>query len=342
MDRVHNYDALRLWAAVAVIFSHGFLIAEGTEDREPLQMLTGEILGIYGVFTFFVLSGYLITQSRRRSRSTLDFLWRRAVRIVPAYVVSVIVAVLVLSPPYADGGVRSFVAEPGTWRLIAQALCFELDVVYSERVVFYASTESLGSVVNGVFWTIRVELALYVVVALLHLLRLLNLYTALLIALASTIAFATRQYPSEWWPAFFGLPGFFAGAALEFAPERLRTSGRLALAFVACTIVAGVLGHVDRLFPLLAAQPLVWLGCARAPGLGNWARFGDLSYGVYVFGWPLQQVVRAFVGTGASGWTFFLWCLPPVLLTGWCSWRFVERPALRLKRVWSKAAGRPS
>src|SRR5437660_7081331 len=63
--RRNNFDALRLIAALSVVFSHSFLIAEGSEANEPFIWLTGNqcILGLVGVFVFFVISGYLVTES---------------------------------------------------------------------------------------------------------------------------------------------------------------------------------------------------------------------------------------------------------------------------------------
>src|SRR6478609_6745402 len=67
--RANNFDALRLIAALSVVFSHSFLIAEGSEADEPFIWLTGKqcILGLVGVFVFFVISGYLVTESWCRS-----------------------------------------------------------------------------------------------------------------------------------------------------------------------------------------------------------------------------------------------------------------------------------
>ena len=65
MERHNNFDLLRLVAALSVIFSHAFLLAENSQDHDPLMLLTGgqAILGLAGVFVFFTISGYLITQS---------------------------------------------------------------------------------------------------------------------------------------------------------------------------------------------------------------------------------------------------------------------------------------
>ena len=79
MERQNNFDALRLVAAAAVVFSHSFLIAEGTQDHEPLIWLTGNqsILGLVGVFVFFAISGFLVTQSFEQTGDAWRFLAKR-------------------------------------------------------------------------------------------------------------------------------------------------------------------------------------------------------------------------------------------------------------------------
>jgi peptidoglycan/LPS O-acetylase OafA/YrhL len=88
--RVNNFDALRLVAAICVIFSHAFLIAEGNQEHEPLILLTGRqsILGLAGVFVFFAISGFLVTQSYETTGSPLRYLAKRALRICPSPIIS--------------------------------------------------------------------------------------------------------------------------------------------------------------------------------------------------------------------------------------------------------------
>src|SRR5205085_1864808 len=82
VDRHNNFDLLRLLAAASVIFSHAFLLAENSQDHDPLMMLTGQtVLGVVGVFVFFTISGYLITQSFEMTRSPVVFLAKRGLRI---------------------------------------------------------------------------------------------------------------------------------------------------------------------------------------------------------------------------------------------------------------------
>jgi hypothetical protein len=85
VERHNNFDLLRLIAAVSVIFSHAFLLAENSQDHDPLMMLTGgqTVLGVVGVFVSFTISGYLVTQSFDTTGSPLVFLAKRALRVFP-------------------------------------------------------------------------------------------------------------------------------------------------------------------------------------------------------------------------------------------------------------------
>ncbi len=104
MERANNFDALRLFAAVSVIFSHAFLIADGTQNNEPLILLTGNqaIFGLAGVFVFFAISGFLVTQSFEHTANPLHFLAKRVLRIFPGLFVATLVSAFVLGPIVTD------------------------------------------------------------------------------------------------------------------------------------------------------------------------------------------------------------------------------------------------
>src|SRR5437763_14304960 len=100
LERHNNFDLLRLLAALSVIFSHAFLLAENSQDHDPLMILTGgqAILGLCGVFMFFTISGYLISQSFEATRSPLVFLVKRALRIFPGLIACLAACVFVIGP----------------------------------------------------------------------------------------------------------------------------------------------------------------------------------------------------------------------------------------------------
>src|SRR6266566_9247257 len=112
--RANNFDALRLLAALSVVFSHSFLIAEGSEAREPFVWLTGSqcILGLVGVFVFFIISGYLVTESYCRHPAPGRFAVRRALRIYPGLLANVLICALLIGPIVSALPVGAYLAAP--------------------------------------------------------------------------------------------------------------------------------------------------------------------------------------------------------------------------------------
>src|SRR3954466_11234466 len=100
VERHNNFDLLRLLAALSVIFSHAFLLAENSQDHDPLMLLTGgqAILGIIGVFVFFTISGYLVSQSFVATGEPLVFMAKRALRIFPGLLACLLVCVFLVGP----------------------------------------------------------------------------------------------------------------------------------------------------------------------------------------------------------------------------------------------------
>src|SRR5271170_4947950 len=120
MERRNNFDALRLVAAVSVIFSHSFFIAEGTQRHEWLIRLTGNqcILGLTGVFVFFAISGFLVTQSFEETGDPWRFLAKRALRIFPGLFVATLLSAFVLAPLVTTLWPSAFLGRPEPYEYV--------------------------------------------------------------------------------------------------------------------------------------------------------------------------------------------------------------------------------
>src|SRR5579884_3235028 len=187
-ERANNFDALRLFAALAVVFSHSFLIAEGSEASEPFVRLTGNqcVLGLVGVFVFFVISGYLVTESWCRRPAPLRFATRRLLRIYPGLAVNALVSALLLGPLVTGMSLGAYLASPELGKFFAHILTLNPGPLQLPGVLF--AKNSVGLLVNGSLWTLRYEVMMYGLVLLLGIAGLLRPWVAVLLTLAGIAA----------------------------------------------------------------------------------------------------------------------------------------------------------
>jgi peptidoglycan/LPS O-acetylase OafA/YrhL len=330
MPHYKNFDTLRLIAASSVIFSHSFLIADGHERNEPFVGTLGHILGVYGVYIFFILSGLLVTQSMFSSGSIASFSLKRSTRIYPGFFVCNVLTISFAVAFFYHGSVFRFLAESGEETL--QVFAFVRDGIYYNGLEIYPSQSYIGTILNGSLWTIRQELVCYIAVGVLFYFRILNIRTAAMLVLVGLV----MRYFNIWGfnkftgGLIFVAPSFFSGIILYFFLKRHQPSGRVA---VACLVLLGLSAYfklLDYSFPLIGAYLIAYLGTSAPFKLGNAARFGDLSYGTYLYGWPVEQLVRFYLGEGAHWWAIFCMSLPLALALGFVSWHLIEKPAMRL------------
>lgn len=310
--RLNSFDLLRLLAATAVILHHVAPLSGA-----PALRLFSTDFGELGVGVFFVISGYLVTASWRRAPELGAFLKKRILRIEPALVVSLALTALVLGALVTTLPLADYFRTPQVWLYVLRnALLYP--VTYELPGVF--TRNPLPDTVNGSLWTLRLEFSCYLLVAALGVARLLTPRVVAGLAIVAGALFVV----------------------LHIARPDLGATGILRLVDIAALngflfLAGGFLHLRDRPVPIWAAvllAPLLltpaWifglpalvvvLGSLRSVRLP-----GDISYGLYIYAFPLQQVlathsqltfVTAFAATA------------PVAVA---SWFLVEKPALRLK-----------
>lgn len=323
--RAANFDVLRLVAATSVIFSHSFMIAEGHENNEPFVQWLGQgnIVGLYGVFVFFVISGYLITGSWYCS-SPAGYLLKRCARIFPgliacAFLVSIVAYVmagLVLGEPMAlYETVRYFARTVLLYNTAGSRIA---GLTFSEL--------PRGGILNGSLWTIGPEFLCYLALGVAGLAGVLSAPFAA-IAFAASLATKESGEPSR---LEFLMCYFWAGCLLyhwKSRPALGPVSTAVALAGLG---VAAPWAGPHAAFAVFGAYLVVALGTSERIRLPGTTRFGDLTYGLYLYGWPVGQVVRSVLGSAAAPLALFLVTLPIAAVLAFLSWHGVEKPALRL------------
>ncbi|MCC7328188.1 MAG: acyltransferase [Burkholderiales bacterium] len=339
--RDNNFQLLRLAAASFVVLFHSYALTSRW-THEPLWKLAPQLnFGALGVKIFFIISGFLVTQSWLARRTAAPFIAARVLRIYPALVAATLftIALAGASSTLTWG---AFLADPQTldyaWRV---ALGWE--IVYRLPGAFAANP--FPHDVNGSLWTLPIELRLYVAVLAAGILGLLARRNAWLASVAALVVlFAVRP---DWFPLAPN-EAVVRELALLFALGSLAWVWRAALpvslagAVVAVALIAWNPGGLPRgaLFaPLLAYTVLV---AAYHPRL-QWHAFnrvGDYSYGMYVYSFPIQQMLmQRFAALEPMG--LLALSLPLTLGVAACSWHLLERPALALKSRFDPARNPP-
>jgi peptidoglycan/LPS O-acetylase OafA/YrhL len=329
--RHNNFDALRLVAAISVIFSHSFLIAEGTQKHEWLIRLTGNqsILGLCGVFVFFAISGFLVTQSFEATGDPLRFLAKRALRIFPGLFAATLLSAFVLAPFVTTVEPSAYFILPQPYRYVVGNTLLDLTQHELPGVMFV--NNPVGLEINGSMWTLRIEFMMYLMVLGLGVIRLLTV-PAIMLLLALGLACLEFEHALGFLGGWGWLLAFFAvGMVLYKLRDTRIFDGRVALLALAGLVLSVPSRQFIPLFPLFGCYLTLWLALnPRLPVIPA-ARFGDLSYGLYIYGWPAEEAVIWLMGGRALWWQVFGLALPAAAALAFLSWHLVEEPALRLK-----------
>lgn len=336
----NNFDFLRLTLSILVIFSHSYPLATGSEAVEPFNLMTRHQVtgGHMAVDLFFIISGFLIAASYERSSSVASFMKKRVFRIYPAFVVVMLWGLFAVLP--ASGGhtvATSTVSR--TFDFILQTIRLQ-DLHYEGA---FAGNPTPGPV-NGSVWSIQYEFWCYIGVAILGLTGLLRSNRVLVGLFLGSIAVSVLFAIFGWTPGgkllgvIFGypplwarlLPMYLAGVVFYRLRGHLKLKASWIAAACALLVAAAILPYGwPLLFPVAGSFLVLALAFHRSVNLHGWSRFGDFSYGTYLYAFPVQQLIMRFLGHPVSPWTLFALATPVSLACAFMSWHLVEKWFMR-------------
>lgn len=333
VGRDNNVNLIRLCAAGAVLVSHAWPISLGPGTPEPLIDLTGHSIGTLAVFIFFALSGFFVAGSFHQNPQADRFVLMRAARLFPGLIVSVCVVGLVLAPMVSNLSWGAFLTHPETasflWRNISL-----IRPQYDLPGVFVTNPYPM---ILGSIWTLFYEVVCYGIVLLLGcagLLRHRGRMTA--VGLLYIVVWSVSQiYAKDLHPTLAHLRDlsfpFMIGVAFWIRRNDIVLSLRALAGLIVLAWLSAKTPLFDPVLVLTLAYGAFWLGYVPHGAVRGFNRFGDYSFGVYIYAFPLQ------------GWVVWVWgpmspamnialSLPPILVCAMLSWHLVERPALAKAR----------
>ena len=333
----NNLDFMRFAAALAVLISHCYPVFG--ERFDLLQHWTGWLtLGGVAVAVFFIMSGFLIAQSWARDPNAFRFLRNRALRILPALYVLILVSFLVAGPLLTELPLPAYFSGDNIAGALSQFGVFWL----KDYVPGVFAHNILAGDFNGSLWTIPQEVACYLAAVMLGVLGLFsNRWTVTATAVATFGLYIWFTYFTATDPVVLNMQAktmagnaafFFAGSAFYFWwPLLPKLHGLYALAVLVAILA---LGGSRAPVVLHIILPFLVMSMALHPTrrLSKFGERGDYSYGIYLYAFPVSQSVMYFLGPSVTLPGLMVLSTVGTLICAYLSWRFVEAPSLTLKR----------
>lgn len=329
----NNFGFLRLLFATLVILSHSPELVDGNRSREILTMIFGPLtFGAIAVDGFFLISGYLLVQSFENS-SLRDYIVKRVLRIYPGFIAAYLVCMFAVGPfsgghPYALGLADYLGMLPRLAMLSPPDL----------KGAFASLPEPQ---LNGAVWTIRYEFFCYGLVAALGLVgllsrRLVMVGLALVLLLAMSALRAKMTIFGAYWVEHPSLIHFTALFCCGSAFYRLRDRipYRPGVAAAVAALLAALMFHrvfSEMAFAILGGYLIFWFALhVPTRYLSRVGRETDISYGVYLYAWPIQNLI-IYNYRDISPWLLFALSTALAGVCGFISWTLVEKPMMNLK-----------
>jgi peptidoglycan/LPS O-acetylase OafA/YrhL len=351
----NNISTVRVTLALMVLWSHSFAFYFDDEKREPISIL---LRGLYnagnvGVACFLIMSGALVLRSWETSRNFKSFVIKRAKRLYPAYIVAVFVGAFVIAPFYANIDPIDLL-RTGFLKWLFANLVFRgyapVDNVFVHSPI---------TIINGSLWSIGYEVICYVALvmaaALLRTRLVIGCWFAMLILItAKVFADLTGWNPGFGfigailgWPyLWFSVAGWFVTGMLFYLHrDAIPRHPMLLVAICLCfagmvwmpgtTITARIL--MDIFYIPMLGYILFYLCSLPRLSIEGMARSHDLSYGMYLYAFPIQQIILAEWDHTLPFPAYVGLSVVSTLLISLASWTWIEKRFVSPKPVDTKS-----
>lgn len=341
MNKNNNFDFLRFLFAILVVISHSYPLSGRNESSQWIhQMTNGQIdLAQIGLSGFFIISGFFIFKSLERSKNIFDYFIKRFLRLFPALIV-VLLLTIVLAPLVYESELP-FLKNRSVYTYVPN------------NVILYNFQSGIKGIfdtnayhaINGSLWTIRYEFSLYIGLSLLLLVRKQAQVIFLLLSFVFILFYSLYNfYLSKFaGSTLLGIQGyhllnlgtFFIGGSLLSSVnfEKFKYKRIVLSIAVVILLLSFLFNHYNSVKHIIFPIIILLIGFIPLSFISSFGKFGDMSYGIYIYSFPIQQTLMYFFKMNTYSLMF-----TSVLLSigfGYVSWHLIEKRALKYKNYFN-------
>ncbi|WP_407306658.1 acyltransferase family protein [Desulfosporosinus sp. SB140] len=348
----NSFNLIRFLLAMMVIYSHSFVLLGHLNYAYPA------ILNYVNYFPpvecFFIVSGFLVTQSLLESPSYGIYLLKRVLRIFPAFFVSLTVIAFIIGPIVSHTTIYNYFWAPGQdnpWNFVFKNITLNITgYSWTIRDVFSSNPFSLG--LNGSMWTIKHEFAMYLILIVFSffyffkyrkLLLLTTFITGMLVILNLKYSYSLVHLSGyKWWvisdneyASFIKLLYYFlTGSSIYIFMDKIYFSWRFIFLITMVLLFLFVNSNIHLLkYAFLVCLPYLILALGLKFRLPSFGKYGDFTYGLYIYAFPIQQLITYYFGSRLTIANYFILVFCITLFVSILSWKYIEGPSLHLKNV---------
>lgn len=347
----NSFNIVRLLLAISVIYSHSYPLLIGEEGKGDLlaRITNGQInFGSLAVDSFFVISGFLITQSMLNSKNYIEYFIKRCLRILPAFFIALIFSAFIIGPIVSKLSFKDYfltinIIEPTEF--VLKNLTMNV-TGYSWGVLDVFSNNPFPGSVNGSMWTLKHEFACYIMVMIFSFFYIFRNRTVFLVTSILSIILAVINIKfnfklfslgqNAWilsdneYNSFIVLSCYFIiGALMYVYNDKIKINYRYLFLALILIVFSSKINNL-KLF-MLFALPYLLIGLCIITNIRWVTKYGDFSYGMYIYAFPIQQILVYCFRDKMNIFTYFISSSILTFMIAVISWYFIEKPALKLK-----------
>lgn len=340
----NSFSFLRFLFAILILYFHTFLL--GGFGEEPLSRypVFNEGIGRIAVYGFFVISGFLVTRSYLNSPGFVNYGFKRFLRIFPGFWVNLLITAFgfaTLIYFLENHGLREFLSYKTEGPVNYVTMNFTT-LMHQYNISNLLRDNSYPHVFNGSLWTLFLEVKAYILLGAIGLfgivraqkfiILLIFITLWLLIIFEIPINSSTNKFIRLIIDESFLLYAtyFFAGSVLYLFRRIVPLNNKVFYVSIFLVILLSLLNLLHQSLPILF--PIITIGLANNLPFQNFDKYGDFSYGIYLYAFPVQQLVTYF-NFNRDPLSYFILCFTLTISVAFLSWHFIEKPFLGLKKL---------